>query len=98
MIRRPPRSTLFPYTTLFRSGVELVRGIVVKPAHPRRPQLFGETPMGIAAREHEDLAPPMPRHLNSQMRRGTEAEQSEPLAGQHAREPQGAIPNDAGAQ
>src|SRR5258707_9759965 len=26
MIRRPPRSTLFPYTTLFRSGV-LVVGI-----------------------------------------------------------------------
>ena len=24
MIRRPPRSTLFPYTTLFRSGKELV--------------------------------------------------------------------------
>src|SRR3712207_8963077 len=24
MIRRPPRSTLFPYTTLFRSGVEKV--------------------------------------------------------------------------
>src|SRR5207249_9054799 len=24
MIRRPPRSTLFPYTTLFRSGVEQV--------------------------------------------------------------------------
>src|SRR5260221_3110714 len=24
MIRRPPRSTLFPYTTLFRSGVSLV--------------------------------------------------------------------------
>src|SRR3712207_8793211 len=24
MIRRPPRSTLFPYTTLFRSGVDLV--------------------------------------------------------------------------
>src|SRR5574342_748473 len=23
MIRRPPRSTLFPYTTLFRSGMEL---------------------------------------------------------------------------
>src|SRR3712207_8588295 len=27
MIRRPPRSTLFPYTTLFRS----------RPAHERRP-------------------------------------------------------------
>src|SRR2546425_9253482 len=25
MIRRPPRSTLFPYTTLFRSGRELSR-------------------------------------------------------------------------
>src|SRR3989441_3510268 len=25
MIRRPPRSTLFPYTTLFRSGVSLSR-------------------------------------------------------------------------
>src|SRR3712207_7361525 len=24
MIRRPPRSTLFPYTTLFRSGLKLV--------------------------------------------------------------------------
>src|SRR3712207_9487304 len=24
MIRRPPRSTLFPYTTLFRSGAEAV--------------------------------------------------------------------------
>src|SRR5256885_11978801 len=26
MIRRPPRSTLFPYTTLFRSVVNLERG------------------------------------------------------------------------
>src|SRR2546422_11398477 len=25
MIRRPPRSTLFPYTTLFRSGIQLGR-------------------------------------------------------------------------
>src|SRR3712207_8605543 len=28
MIRRPPRSTLFPYTTLFRSGVLEDRGPV----------------------------------------------------------------------
>src|SRR2546422_8041023 len=26
MIRRPPRSTLFPYTTLFRSGVQASTG------------------------------------------------------------------------
>src|SRR3712207_8667050 len=36
MIRRPPRSTLFPYTTLFRSEqVEEVLGVrvAVRPAH-----------------------------------------------------------------
>src|SRR5438876_5662985 len=27
MIRRPPRSTLFPYTTLFRSGLQYTLGI-----------------------------------------------------------------------
>src|SRR3712207_9053196 len=33
MIRRPPRSTLFPYTTLFRSeGVQLLR-------RPREPEV-----------------------------------------------------------
>src|SRR2546425_4220466 len=31
MIRRPPRSTLFPYTTLFRSA------LAVPPATPRAP-------------------------------------------------------------
>src|SRR5262245_63426614 len=30
MIRRPPRSTLFPYTTLFRSPTERVTGAVVE--------------------------------------------------------------------
>src|SRR5260221_6169653 len=34
MIRRPPRSTLFPYTTLFRSHV-VVRALVADP-HPRQ--------------------------------------------------------------
>src|SRR2546422_3961018 len=29
MIRRPPRSTLFPYTTLFRSRLELARHRIV---------------------------------------------------------------------
>src|SRR3712207_7725258 len=30
MIRRPPRSTLFPYTTLFRSRVEKLRQLMKK--------------------------------------------------------------------
>src|SRR3989441_6810134 len=40
MIRRPPRSTLFPYTTLFRSqgrhGGERRPGVrILEPLHPR---------------------------------------------------------------
>src|SRR3712207_8325532 len=30
MIRRPPRSTLFPYTTLFRSGVRTPRVLLAR--------------------------------------------------------------------
>src|SRR2546425_9016244 len=42
MIRRPPRSTLFPYTTLFRSG-RVPTAIVKKPFPPRRqPSLYGD--------------------------------------------------------
>src|SRR2546427_3325905 len=44
MIRRPPRSTLFPYTTLFRSpGHEclLRNGQVETHAAPRHPRLVG---------------------------------------------------------
>src|SRR3712207_8902615 len=41
MIRRPPRSTLFPYTTLFRSIIErheaLVRSLAHKFARPGVP-------------------------------------------------------------
>src|SRR5258708_16045339 len=33
MIRRPPRSTLFPYTTLFRSCRERVHGVTVVHLH-----------------------------------------------------------------
>src|SRR2546422_6291420 len=35
MIRRPPRSTLFPYTTLFRS-----RSPIVASTHPQRSPCF----------------------------------------------------------
>src|SRR5256886_13303983 len=30
MIRRPPRSTLFPYTTLFRSQHRLLRAVIAR--------------------------------------------------------------------
>src|SRR5687767_15896600 len=38
MIRRPPRSTLFPYTTLFRSCRELRRGATRRDPVPDRRQ------------------------------------------------------------
>src|SRR5436190_17304125 len=38
MIRRPPRSTLFPYTTLFRSGEPCHLGHRRRAARRRRPR------------------------------------------------------------
>src|SRR5690554_7380185 len=40
MIRRPPRSTLFPYTTLFRSGQQV--GVLVGGAADHHPVDMGE--------------------------------------------------------
>src|SRR3712207_7351881 len=50
MIRRPPRSTLFPYTTLFRSERGLARGCFVSArCWPTRvkPLLTGRSPLGL---------------------------------------------------
>src|SRR2546422_5714581 len=51
MIRRPPRSTLFPYTTLFRSGLDrLAHGAVAQHAADHvRPFV------GIVRRAHDAL-------------------------------------------
>src|SRR5438552_12509149 len=42
MLRRPPRSTLFPYTTLFRSPVTNAFGVVIPP--PGAARLIAERP------------------------------------------------------
>src|SRR5690242_20812786 len=53
MIRRPPRSTLFPYTTLFRSispeSVELLR--------PHAEQLFADELAALAAADDRPRPP-----------------------------------------
>src|SRR2546426_7373383 len=41
MIRRPPRSTLFPYTTLFRSGLIGLSAVLAAPVAA----FFGEPPV-----------------------------------------------------
>src|SRR2546430_6509776 len=38
MIRRPPRSTLFPYTTLFRSPHTIASGGILRITPPRKEQ------------------------------------------------------------
>src|SRR3712207_7394622 len=69
MIRRPPRSTLFPYTTLFRSAARRVRGVprarrlvvaeadaVVMADHGRALAAFGPVAAGpvLAVRRSEE--------------------------------------------
>src|SRR3712207_9168738 len=59
MIRRPPRSTLFPYTTLFRSvrfadhlpGADLV---ITGEGSLDEQTLHGKAPVGVAAARSEE--------------------------------------------
>src|SRR2546422_3554694 len=56
MIRRPPRSTLFPYTTLFRSAVRLgTRDVVLDALLQRRPLVVddAEDVVTLGDRVHE---------------------------------------------
>src|SRR3712207_7408143 len=51
MIRRPPRSTLFPYTTLFRSGLRRRRSAAsVSPVRGAAPARRGLVRGGVARR------------------------------------------------
>src|SRR3712207_8281022 len=53
MIRRPPRSTLFPYTTLFRSApAARLPALDQQVLHPRPPPPELLRPMGGGARPH----------------------------------------------
>src|SRR5204863_2237421 len=60
MIRRPPRSTLFPYTTLFRSFGE-AGGAEREAAQPER-----------AALVHEHQLDASPAHVEEEVRRSEE--------------------------
>src|SRR3712207_8988143 len=76
MIRRPPRSTLFPYTTLFRSardrGPPFRIGLGVHPNHvtlwERGQEGTGKLPGGLARSAPdnvEEMAEPQPRDRKS---------------------------------
>src|SRR5260370_4662175 len=58
MIRRPPRSTLFPYTTLFRSGVvRIVRAVL-------RCAAITPAAAAVAALRSEEHTSELQSHLN----------------------------------
>src|SRR3990170_7036179 len=76
MIRRPPRPTLFPYTTLFRSAVEEEgRGVCPGGTAPRRRRQIGRHTSELQSPDHlvcrlllekkkttPKSGPPLPRH------------------------------------
>src|SRR5688572_31642588 len=78
MIRRPPRSTLFPYTTLFRSVLDLpvrVRHVVARHANHRPGEVedgllredggdFGSEPTHPRRLLHDDHAPRSEEHTS----------------------------------
>src|SRR2546426_6513593 len=53
MIRRPPRSTLFPYTTLSRSSHERAASLAQEP--PRRCRRDGARREHLGGREHVEI-------------------------------------------
>src|SRR5258708_26679240 len=52
MIRRPPRSTLFPYTTLFRSGAHQLEFLVSGQIAQMDGAEFSEPDMDARSEEH----------------------------------------------
>src|SRR3712207_7341815 len=76
MIRRPPRSTLFPYTTLFRS-----RELVVDP-HDRGPQDLLAQVVGALAHGERGLR--QPRRARVDRRRRALDRKSTRLNSSHA--------------
>src|SRR3712207_7630047 len=76
MIRRPPRSTLFPYTTLFRSceqRIDLVAGLFAEPGqqpraarHPPGQHGLEELVRRLQVGERQRLTEPRERHRRSE--------------------------------
>src|SRR3712207_8295744 len=77
MIRRPPRSTLFPYTTLFRScmgadadGADYFANVILDAAHEG-------IQLRIAAVDPAKVSFPLPRHRRALHVRRSEEHTSE---------------------
>src|SRR5256886_4774592 len=78
MIRRPPRSTLFPYTTLFRSAfdcsdwsVMLLEDLGPKTAPPWTPALARRVARALGRFHSSTLGVPLPDWLSLRDRKST---------------------------
>src|SRR3712207_8636902 len=80
MIRRPPRSTLFPYTTLFRSQVHDGRAAEL----PRETAGHGAASRDLVRHERVDVVNAI--HLRGGGRRPVEAERGHPRSEEHTSE------------
>src|SRR5258708_26611363 len=66
MIRRPPRSTLFPYTTLFRSGSIIRQEFTARSCNDpstRRPRTMVQAPQSSSRSEEHTSELQSPDHL-----------------------------------
>src|SRR5256884_4922926 len=82
MIRRPPRSTLFPYTTLFRS-----LSLWSRSASASRCLIRLISPVGVGDEVHRELAEEWQFHIDlrteENIRRGMTPEEARQSAEQH---------------
>src|SRR2546430_15125633 len=88
MIRRPPRSTLFPYTTLFRSDVPRLPEAVVSAAH----EIVDRQPVDPTSEAHRNtlirphsIREPEPSRVDIGHRPGRVARESRCYAAERAR-------------
>src|SRR5438876_6764810 len=79
MIRRPPRSTLFPYTTLFRSLLQIELGHVDAVAGHQTPMVLGAGhPLAIPLQRAAQAASRLALHGQAQDRKSTRLNSSHP--------------------
>src|SRR3712207_7056871 len=78
MIRRPPRSTLFPYTTLFRSGAEPVAVRLVGAEQPE--------PVGVAGVDVAHQLAQLAGRLRALLRRLLDVDRVVPRSEEHTSE------------
>src|SRR3989442_9330315 len=78
MIRRPPRSTLFPYTTLFRSPGEVAEHALVLPRLLAKRPISAEQDGQDQGARRDELEEPVARVLGIRSEEHTSELQSRP--------------------